>query len=71
MPLTVVVIEASPSSRPGWGPDAALATVDALAPANGLSIWQVPAVVGTALIALAGLFISADSLGGFTSDWIR
>ncbi len=31
----------------------------------------IPAVTSTLLLALAGLFVSIDSLGGFTSGWVR
>lgn len=52
---------------------ALLATVSAgIVPlSEGLVAVKIPAVVSTLLIALAGLFVSIDSLGGFTSGWVR
>lgn len=52
---------------------ALLATVGAgVVPlSEGLVAVKIPAVVSTLLIALAGLFVSIDSLGGFTSGWVR
>lgn len=39
--------------------------------AADLKLGTVPPPVSTVLIAMAGLFISIDTLGGFTSGWIR
>lgn len=52
---------------------ALLATVAAgLVPlSKEFGIDGIPAVTSTLLLALAGLFVSVDSLGGFTSGWVR
>ncbi len=39
--------------------------------AKDLGMVQVPPVWSTVLVAAAGLFVSLDLLGGFTSGWVR
>jgi len=49
----------------------ATATAGLIPLSEGLGLGRIPSVASTLLIAIAGLCISIDSIGGFTSGWVR